>query len=78
MHKLLLVFVSNNPYKSCNYLAGTSAIHRAVLSQDLSTLRILLRAGANINSTDVQGDTPLHHAVDENNNLEIVCYHFIS
>lgn len=40
-----------------------TALHGAVISNDISTARILLEHGANPNATTVEGDTPLHYAV---------------
>ena len=40
-----------------------SALHLSALSPDLDTVRLLVRAGATVNSVDRYGDTPLHLAI---------------
>ncbi|WP_028994806.1 ankyrin repeat domain-containing protein [Azonexus hydrophilus] len=41
---------------------GSQAIHLAAMNPDISALRALIAAGANINARDGEGATPLHMA----------------
>ncbi len=41
---------------------GSQAIHLAAMNPDLTALRALIAAGANINARDGEGATPLHMA----------------
>ena len=43
-------------------ILGLSAIHQAVLDNNLNVLKILLRHGADINLLDADSWTPLHAA----------------
>jgi ferredoxin-like protein FixX len=46
-------------------LDGATALHMAVANGNLSTMTLLVKYGAFVNSQDDNGDTPLHYAVRE-------------
>jgi len=50
---------------------GQTALHRAVITNQSDTVKILLVNGADCNKKDIQNRTPLHHAVISGN-TEIV------
>lgn len=42
---------------------GCSLLHLACQTADIGTVELLLQHGANINTFDLRGHTPLHHSV---------------
>ncbi|XP_068665658.1 ADP-ribosylation factor GTPase-activating protein AGD3-like [Aristolochia californica] len=44
-------------------LEGCSLLHLACQTADLGMIELLLQYGANINATDANGQTPLHHCI---------------
>lgn len=44
-------------------LDGCSLLHLACETADIGMLELLLQYGANINATDLRGQTPLHHCI---------------
>lgn len=48
------------------YTSGMSAIHEAVLSGNLDTVKLLVSYGADIHQKDEEGWTPLHMACSDN------------
>ena len=53
--------------------AGRFPIHYAVLENDLSLLKELIEAGADVNASDKNGFTPLHFAA-QNNDVRMADY----
>ncbi len=55
---------------------GVTALHIAILNDDLLITRFLIANGANINAQTIHGFTPLHYAVSNNavsnKNLDII------
>jgi ankyrin repeat protein len=50
---------------------GRSPIHEACLARDLTSIELLLNAGAEIDSKDVNGDTALHRASEPEDFLTV-------
>ena len=46
-----------------DYVEGLSLLHLACRVADLGMVELLLQYGANVNSTDSRGRTPLHHCI---------------
>nr|CAB3453917.1 unnamed protein product [Digitaria exilis] len=46
-----------------DYVEGLSLVHLACRVADLGMVELLLQYGANVNSTDSRGRTPLHHCI---------------
>lgn len=46
-----------------DYVEGLSLLHLACRAADLGMVELLLQYGANVNSTDSRGRTPLHHSI---------------
>nr|CAB3457556.1 unnamed protein product [Digitaria exilis] len=46
-----------------DYVEGLSLVHLACRLADLGMVELLLQYGANVNSTDSRGRTPLHHCI---------------
>ncbi|THU59712.1 hypothetical protein C4D60_Mb07t04930 [Musa balbisiana] len=44
-------------------LEGFTLLHLACLTSDIDMVELLLQYGANVNSTDFKGRTPLHHCI---------------
>ncbi|XP_065015370.1 ADP-ribosylation factor GTPase-activating protein AGD3-like isoform X4 [Musa acuminata AAA Group] len=44
-------------------LEGFTLLHLACLTSDIGMVELLLQYGANVNSTDFKGRTPLHHCI---------------
>ena len=49
-------------YELFNQIAGMSALHQAVLDENLTVVNVLLNHGAQINLQDADSWTPLHAA----------------
>lgn len=52
-------------------IAGEHPLHKAVAGHMVENVRVLLKGGANPNSTDSQGNTALHKAASNCTDLEI-------
>ena len=55
-------------------IIGTSVLYCAVCKDNIDIVEILLKEGADINSTTIEGHTPLMHAVRNEN---IICIHML-
>ena len=51
---------------------GITALHKAVLAQDIQSIQYLLACGANPNVTDFEGNTALHIAVEKKCSQELI------
>ena len=67
----LLSKAKESPQQLCNNKDQATPLHFAILANQLENTNILLRHGANPNSTDSYGNTPMHFAV-ANQNLRLV------
>lgn len=65
----LLLEKGANPNLPVNY----PALHQAIADNQFDIVKLLIQNGVNINTQDVNGDTPLHKAV-ENKNEEITAF----
>ncbi|KAG6495451.1 hypothetical protein ZIOFF_043275 [Zingiber officinale] len=54
---------SDNRYELNECFEGFTLLHLACLTSDMGMVELLLQYGANVNSTDVKGRTPLHHCI---------------
>ena len=52
------------------HVSGTTSLHYAA-SKNLTALKLLIQAGANLNVKDVEGNTPLHYAIGKTTYLSI-------
>lgn len=52
--------------------AGSTPLHRAALRGDAETVAALIRAGADVNATNVAGATPLHYGVGSEHVVELL------
>jgi len=52
-----------------DYVEGLSLLHLACRVADLGMVELLLQYGANVNSTDSRGRTPLHHCIMKGRHL---------
>src|SRR5678815_1411043 len=55
----------------CDSIAGECPLHKAVAANMVENVRVLLKGGANPNSTDSQGNTAMHKAARHCTDLEI-------
>lgn len=53
-------------------MTGVTALHLAANNGDTETGKLLIRYGANVNTQDYEGKTPLHYAIDTQINIEFV------
>jgi len=65
-HEIMRLLLGSGANVNHSYSTGNTALGQAIRAQDLEGVKLLLRAGAEVNTQDDYGRSPLHDAVAVN------------